>query len=236
MPAATSRQLRQTRHGRSAGSGARHSRPAPRSSARVVLPTDGGPTIRMACGTAPRTRAAAAASVPGCARVTHCRATPVTIVPATRRPSWSIAASEPARRPQPKPPPRPGSPAQPFASTPRRRTAGAAAGAVSSLRAAAGAASAVARADNRRRGAGATAGASVVARPDAGPASTTGVTASAARRLVVRRFGPGGPQRPSRRPQRVPLEPRRQPLADDHGGRGWAPRRPAASIGGRASC
>ena len=67
-PCSTSRQARQTRHGRSAGA-AVHSRPAARSSASVVLPTPSGPTNRTACGAGPRTMAATASSAAACPRV-----------------------------------------------------------------------------------------------------------------------------------------------------------------------
>ncbi len=69
FPVATSRQARQARQGRSERSGAMHRRPAARSSARVVLPTEAGPTRRTACGARPATIRATAPSATGWPRV-----------------------------------------------------------------------------------------------------------------------------------------------------------------------
>jgi len=55
FPCATLRHAGHSRQGRSIGSSAVHRSPAARSSARVVLPTPGGPTTRTDCGGRPVT-------------------------------------------------------------------------------------------------------------------------------------------------------------------------------------
>ena len=85
-----------SRHGRSAGSSARHSSPAAMSSASVALPTPGGPTRSSACGMPPASIALTAATAAGWPRVRKpARPVSTVIVPSgtSVRASWCVPGS-----------------------------------------------------------------------------------------------------------------------------------------------
>jgi len=154
--------------------------------------------------------------------VIHCRTVPVTMARAIRRPSGSSAASERALQPQPKPPPLPGSPMKPPASTldagpqgrqpplhlrsvPRPRRCGSMSGAEERVpRSLLG--PPFLRPQIRR------------SRPAPPDVRFVGWLSGAS--------GRGQRRRPRRRPREVPLEADWPPLEDDRGGRDRAPCQP----------